>query len=131
MVIRPSSELIDAVKHYARAVGTADEPIEFDQPIDGHSVRLPAFIFGGRLLVLAEQEAGATFPDVAKLFASSRPEVFNKPGLREAIIGIGAVGSGGFPPQLIALGIQAMPWHAALAHVIGMPEGWRDGQEIS
>jgi len=113
-----------------RALGTGDEPVEFEQAVDGRSVQLPAFNFGGCLLVLVDQEADTCFPEVAKLFASNRPEVFNTPGLREAIIGVGAEGSCGFQPQVIGLGIQAMPRHDALAHVIGIPEGWRDGQAV-
>ena len=130
MIRRPSGELIETVNQYASELGTGTELIDFDQAVDGHSVRLPAFDFGGHLLVLADQEVGAQFSDIAKLFAHNRPEVFKRPGLREVIIGIGAGGSCSFSPQVIALGIQAMPWHDALAHVIGMPEGWRSGQSI-
>jgi hypothetical protein len=130
MIIRPSDELIETVRQYAIALGADTGLTDFEQTVDGHSVRLPAFDFGGRLLVLADQEVGVQLSDTAKLFAQNRPEVFNRPGLLEVIIGIGEGGSCGFSPQVISLGIQAMPWHDALAHVIGMPEGWRSGQSI-
>lgn len=128
MISRPSDELIETVRLYASALGSSTGLTNFEQTVDGQCVQLPAFDFGGRLLVLTDSEVGAQSSDIAKLFAHNRPEIFNRPGLLEVIVGISAGEACNFSPQVIALGIQAMSLHDALARVIGMPEGWRSSQ---
>lgn len=126
MLSRPSNEILQRFASFAEALNapaSSTPPLKAGQK---PSKELPTFRFGQRLIILASAPSASKSQELAQWLKANRPEAFADGSAYEIIVAI--AGAAWVTDFVIDRGIKLMSVHSALAEVIGLPSGWRDGQ---